>query len=42
MNPFGGRGQSGNHGSVGGPSDLDEYTQWQWVTVKGVAGSTPF
>jgi benzaldehyde dehydrogenase (NAD) len=42
VNPFGGRGQSGNGGNVGGPSDLDEYTQWQWVTVKEAARSTPF
>jgi benzaldehyde dehydrogenase (NAD) len=42
VNPFGGRGQSGNGSNVGGPSDLDEYTQWQWVTVKDVAGPTPF
>lgn len=34
VNPFGGRGHSGNGGSMGGPADWDEYTQWQWVTVK--------
>ncbi len=33
-NPFGGRGDSGNGTRLGGPSDLDEYTQWQWVTVR--------
>ncbi len=42
VNPFGGRGQSGNGGSMGGPSDFDEYTQWQWVTVKDAADLTPF
>lgn len=33
-NPFGGRGISGNGTRVGGPIDLEEYTQWQWVTVR--------
>jgi benzaldehyde dehydrogenase (NAD) len=42
INPFGGRGASGNGGSVGGPADWDEYTQWQWVTVKGTAPVYPF
>lgn len=41
-NPFGGRGQSGNGGSMGGPADDDEYTQWQWVTVRPAAEMTPF
>lgn len=42
VNPFGGRGQSGNGGSVGGPADWDEYTQWQWVTVKNEPPRYPF
>lgn len=42
VNPFGGRGDSGNGGSMGGPADAEEYTQWQWVTVKGAAERTPF
>lgn len=42
VNPFGGRGASGNGGSVGGPADWDEYTQWQWVTVKNTAPMYPF
>ncbi|WVV46903.1 benzaldehyde dehydrogenase [Pseudomonas sp. NA13] len=42
VNPFGGRGASGNGGSVGGPADWDEYTQWQWVTVKDKAPVYPF
>ena len=42
VNPFGGRGASGNGGSVGGPSDWDDYTQWQWVTVKDTAPVYPF
>ncbi len=42
INPFGGRGASGNGGSVGGPADWDEYSQWQWVTVKNTAPMYPF
>ncbi|MFV9649384.1 benzaldehyde dehydrogenase [Pseudomonas citrulli] len=42
INPFGGRGASGNGGSVGGPADWDEYSQWQWVTVKNTAPTYPF
>ncbi len=42
VNPFGGRGHSGNGHSMGGAADHDEYTQWQWVTVKGAAAPMPF
>lgn len=35
--PFGGRGASGNGGRVGGPANWDEFTQWQWVTIKDEA-----
>ncbi|MFN3356047.1 MAG: benzaldehyde dehydrogenase [Pseudomonas sp.] len=42
INPFGGRGASGNGGSVGGPADWDEYTQWQWVTVKNTPPTYPY
>jgi benzaldehyde dehydrogenase (NAD) len=42
VNPFGGRGASGNGGSVGGPADWDEYSQWQWVTVKNTPPAYPF
>ncbi|KAA6170486.1 aldehyde dehydrogenase family protein [Pseudomonas veronii] len=42
INPFGGRGASGNGGSVGGPADWDEYSQWQWVTVKNTPPTYPF
>ena len=42
INPFGGRGNSGNGGNVGGPADWDEYTQWQWVTVKDTPPRYPF
>ena len=42
VNPFGGPGIAGNGSSVGGPADLEEYTQWQWVTVKDQAPAYPF
>lgn len=41
-NPFGGPGVGGNGGSVGGPADIDEYTQWQWITVKDTVPQFPF
>ncbi|MBT9552958.1 MAG: benzaldehyde dehydrogenase [Hydrogenophaga sp.] len=41
-NPFGGPGIGGNGGSVGGPADIDEYTQWQWITVKDAPPAFPF
>jgi len=41
-NPFGGPGVGGNGGSVGGPADIDEYTQWQWITVKDALPAFPF
>ena len=42
VNPFGGPGVGGNGGSVGGPADIDEYTQWQWITVKDTPPAFPF
>lgn len=42
VNPFGGPGIAGNGTSVGGPADLEEYTQWQWITVKNTASAYPF
>jgi len=33
-NPFGAPGVAGAGSSVGGPADLDEYTRWQWVTIR--------
>lgn len=41
INPFGGVGASGNGTSIGGPANWEEFTQWQWVTVKGEAPSYP-
>ncbi|HZX85026.1 MAG TPA: benzaldehyde dehydrogenase [Reyranella sp.] len=40
--PFGGRGASGNGSRVGGPADWDEFTQWQWVTVRDTPPRYPF
>lgn len=42
VNPFGGRGQSGNGTSIGGPANWDEFSQWQWVTIRDKAQSSPF
>lgn len=39
--PFGGRGVSGNGGRVGGPANWDEFTQWQWVTVRDALPQYP-
>lgn len=41
INPFGGVGASGNGTSIGGPSNVEEFTQWQWLTVKGEAPAYP-
>ncbi|MDH4390829.1 MAG: aldehyde dehydrogenase family protein [Aquabacterium sp.] len=42
VNPFGGPGLGGNGSAVGGPADIDEYTRWQWVTVKAALPGFPF
>ncbi|QAU43409.1 benzaldehyde dehydrogenase (plasmid) [Bradyrhizobium sp. CCBAU 53351] len=34
VNPFGGSGTSGNGTSIGGIANWEEFTQWQWVTIK--------
>jgi len=41
-NPFGGPGVAGAGSAVGGPADLDEYTTWQWLTVKETPNRYPF
>jgi benzaldehyde dehydrogenase (NAD) len=41
-NPFGAPGVAGAGSSVGGPADLDEYTRWQWVTVRDTPQRYPF
>ncbi len=40
--PFGGRGASGNGTRVGGPANWEEFTQWQWLTIKDKATPYPF
>jgi benzaldehyde dehydrogenase (NAD) len=40
--PIGGMGASGNGSRSGGPSVMDEYSQWQWVTVNDVVPPYPF
>ncbi|MEZ2298430.1 benzaldehyde dehydrogenase [Variovorax sp. RCC_210] len=41
VNPFGGVGASGNGTSIGGPANWEEFTQWQWMTVKDAAPPYP-
>lgn len=41
VNPFGGVGTSGNGTSIGGPANWEEFTQWQWVTIRGTAPAYP-
>ncbi|MFS2051711.1 benzaldehyde dehydrogenase [Variovorax sp. CT11-76] len=41
VNPFGGVGASGNGTSIGGPANWEEFTQWQWMTVKDAAPRYP-
>ncbi|MBP8266729.1 MAG: benzaldehyde dehydrogenase [Zoogloea sp.] len=40
--PYGGRGASGNGSRIGGPANWDEFTQWQWITVRDAPPSYPF
>ena len=40
--PFGGMGSSGNGSRFGGAANWDEFTQWQWVTVRDEPKSFPF
>jgi benzaldehyde dehydrogenase (NAD) len=40
--PFGGNGASGNGTRIGGPANFEEFTQWQWVTIKDKPGPYPF
>ncbi|QAA98398.1 MULTISPECIES: benzaldehyde dehydrogenase [Agrobacterium tumefaciens complex] len=41
VNPFGGVGASGNGTSIGGPANWEEFTQWQWITVRDAAPPYP-
>lgn len=40
--PIGGMGASGNGARSGGPSIMDEYSQWQWITVNEKVPPYPF
>ncbi|HEU4671620.1 MAG TPA: aldehyde dehydrogenase family protein, partial [Candidatus Limnocylindrales bacterium] len=40
--PFGGMGASGNGSRFGGPANWDEFTEWQWVTIRDDAKSFPY
>jgi benzaldehyde dehydrogenase (NAD) len=40
--PFGGTGLSGNGSRYGGEANLDNFTEWQWVTVRDEPPSFPF
>ncbi len=40
--PFGGTGASGNGSRHGGPANWDEFTAWQWMTIKHRAQQYPF
>jgi benzaldehyde dehydrogenase (NAD) len=41
VNPFGGVGASGNGTSIGGAANWEEFSQWQWLTIKGEAPAYP-
>lgn len=41
INPFGGVGISGNGSAIGGPANWEEFTHWQWVTIKGTPPAYP-
>lgn len=40
--PIGGCGASGNGARSGGPTAMDEYSQWQWITVNETVPDYPF
>jgi benzaldehyde dehydrogenase (NAD) len=40
--PFGGTGLSGNGSRYGGEANLDNFTEWQWVTVRDEPPAFPF
>ncbi len=41
VNPFGGTGASGNGTSIGGPANWEEFTHWQWLTMRGAVPAYP-
>jgi benzaldehyde dehydrogenase (NAD) len=40
--PFGGMGASGNGGRYGSIANIEEFTQYQWVTARDQAAPFPF
>ncbi len=40
--PMGGLGQSGNGSRFGSTTNLDEFTEWQWITASGRPARYPF
>jgi benzaldehyde dehydrogenase (NAD) len=40
--PMGGMGASGNGSRFGSTTNLDEFTEWQWITVSGTPAKYPF
>jgi benzaldehyde dehydrogenase (NAD) len=40
--PFGGTGLSGNGARYGGEANLDNFTEWQWVTIRDEPPTFPF
>ena len=40
--PFGGGGASSNGTRIGGPANWEEFTQWQWMTIKDKPNPYPF
>ncbi len=40
--PFGGMGASGNGTRIGGPANWEEFTNWQWMTIKDKPNPYPF
>jgi benzaldehyde dehydrogenase (NAD) len=41
VNPFGGVGASGNGTSLGGDANVEQFTHWQWVTIRSSAPAYP-
>ena len=39
--PMGGQGASGNGSRHGGPANIDEFSQWQWLSIKDEAPMYP-
>jgi benzaldehyde dehydrogenase (NAD) len=42
VNPFGGPGVAGNGNSHGGPGDWEQFSTWQWLTLKDTPPQFPF